>query len=280
MTTNRKHTHTAHCQLCDREQAANVKSANLAKHGYTKRWGFFSGTCPGSGHQPYEYSADLIPARLVAADESIYAFKQAILEERRIAKANPTRGYLRIVTGFSGRGGYDRVATTVVGTFHGEPRDSTDPYSRDVVSFRLDEPQTIRNRKGDEITLSVVDSGTLYREHGFYSVHTAADYAAQTVAAKVDGFKREIKQIETYREWLDARLSSWKRDELTPVVIKVEAAVGTKLVYGDRTLTITGLEYRSRGFRSTASWTLADEQGKPAGRLSKATVTKLLNAPA
>lgn len=45
-----------HCQICGRIQA--VTSINVAKHGYTVKdrgnWGWFSGTCSGSGLSPIE----------------------------------------------------------------------------------------------------------------------------------------------------------------------------------------------------------------------------------
>jgi hypothetical protein len=37
-----------------------LPGGSLSKHGYTKRWGFFSGVCPGAGHQPFELSKDAI----------------------------------------------------------------------------------------------------------------------------------------------------------------------------------------------------------------------------
>jgi len=46
-------THTGHCQACGRRQM--VTPSGIAKHGYTvKGWGYFAGTCHGSGHKPLE----------------------------------------------------------------------------------------------------------------------------------------------------------------------------------------------------------------------------------
>lgn len=53
-----KATHNGTCQVCGRIQAAT--SRGLAKHGYTKELGFFSGTCGGSGHQPVEQSTKIL----------------------------------------------------------------------------------------------------------------------------------------------------------------------------------------------------------------------------
>jgi hypothetical protein len=52
------HTHTGTCQLCGREHAINVKTGEIAKHGYTVDYGFFSGTCRGAGYQPLQISRE------------------------------------------------------------------------------------------------------------------------------------------------------------------------------------------------------------------------------
>jgi len=66
----RTHTHKGHCQACGSLQAASIGSVRLliAKHGYTKAFGYFSGTCAGSDKRPveldqtfsYKFAADCI----------------------------------------------------------------------------------------------------------------------------------------------------------------------------------------------------------------------------
>lgn len=51
-------THTGICQWCGARQ--KLPGGLMAKHGYSVRHGFFSGTCYGSGHMPYEVSCALI----------------------------------------------------------------------------------------------------------------------------------------------------------------------------------------------------------------------------
>jgi hypothetical protein len=49
------HTHTGHCQACGRQQAVDNALGTLAKHGYkVAGFGFFMGTCQGSGRRPLE----------------------------------------------------------------------------------------------------------------------------------------------------------------------------------------------------------------------------------
>ena len=48
-----KATHNGTCQICGNEQAVTAKGY-IAKHGYTVEFGYFEGTCPGSGELPLE----------------------------------------------------------------------------------------------------------------------------------------------------------------------------------------------------------------------------------
>ncbi len=53
-----KATHNGECQVCGRRQ--KLPNGRLSKHGYTKRWGFFQGVCPGAGNLPYEQSCEFL----------------------------------------------------------------------------------------------------------------------------------------------------------------------------------------------------------------------------
>tara|TARA_R110000751_G_scaffold129601_1_gene231618 strand:+ start:191 stop:805 length:615 start_codon:yes stop_codon:yes gene_type:complete len=48
------HSHKGTCQLCGRIHAVNNKTGEIAKHGYTVDYGFFNGTCGGSGFLPLQ----------------------------------------------------------------------------------------------------------------------------------------------------------------------------------------------------------------------------------
>jgi hypothetical protein len=48
-----------------------LPSGVLAKHGYTTKWGFFSGVCSGSGRLPFEKSTDAIADAVVAVKADI-----------------------------------------------------------------------------------------------------------------------------------------------------------------------------------------------------------------
>lgn len=71
MTTQHtnKATHMGHCQLCGHFQ--KLPKGVLSLHGYSKEWGFFSGTCSGSRALPYEVSTSELDAALVSANAAI-----------------------------------------------------------------------------------------------------------------------------------------------------------------------------------------------------------------
>lgn len=63
-----KATAAGSCQACGRVQ--KLPDGTLAKHGYTTRWGFFEGTCVGTGHKPYEQDCSLIQRFIDSATKS------------------------------------------------------------------------------------------------------------------------------------------------------------------------------------------------------------------
>lgn len=62
-----KSTHSGTCQICGCVQ--KLPNGKLAKHGYTKRWGFFTGTCTGSGEFPYEISCQKVIESISTAEK-------------------------------------------------------------------------------------------------------------------------------------------------------------------------------------------------------------------
>lgn len=74
-------THDGECQLCGRVQ--KLPAERMAKHGYTVRWGFFSGVCPGSRHLSYERSAALIADRIPTVRQEIETLEAAAVEAEK-----------------------------------------------------------------------------------------------------------------------------------------------------------------------------------------------------
>jgi hypothetical protein len=78
-----------HCQRCGRLQAGLAYGSLMAKHGYTVKdrgqYGYFSGTCSGSGFQPIELSRSLADACVAEArnDAIAHADNAAALKAGR-----------------------------------------------------------------------------------------------------------------------------------------------------------------------------------------------------
>lgn len=67
MANRNKATHIGECQVCGARQ--KLPNGLLSKHGYTLDYGFFNGTCHGSGNVPFEISCDMVEASIVRATE-------------------------------------------------------------------------------------------------------------------------------------------------------------------------------------------------------------------
>src|SRR5579871_3871138 len=87
-----KHTHRGHCQLCDRLQAINNKTSVIAKHGYTKRWSYFVGTCLGSGYKPYELSAQRIPPVIESVEHQLVNLRTVLQDTTNLINTDPLYG--------------------------------------------------------------------------------------------------------------------------------------------------------------------------------------------
>ena len=80
-----KATHFGECQACGRQQ--KLPGGVLAAHGYTKRWGFFQGQCPGSHRAPYELSCDFVKQCMESSQEEMEKLGRRI--EQHLAGIDP-----------------------------------------------------------------------------------------------------------------------------------------------------------------------------------------------
>jgi hypothetical protein len=86
--TGNQATHQGTCQICGRIHKVDNHSGRVAKHGYTKQFGFFNGTCHGSDKLPLEVSND--------------ALKQDVVNtEKRILETDP-EGFITVI-GYNGK---------------------------------------------------------------------------------------------------------------------------------------------------------------------------------
>ncbi len=61
-----KATRKGTCQVCGRGQ--KLPAGNLSTHGYTVDWGYFNGTCPGTGAEPLETSRALLDSAMLGLE--------------------------------------------------------------------------------------------------------------------------------------------------------------------------------------------------------------------
>lgn len=117
--TKTTHTHRGTCQACGSVQASANSNSLIAKHGYIVDWGYFSGTCQGSGKRPAEHDVSLTRTVIIfclekAADHdgSITDLKNGTTVPETFKRYNPnkvvehkTRGGSRYTT----KGGDDTL---------------------------------------------------------------------------------------------------------------------------------------------------------------------------
>lgn len=112
--TKTTHTHRGTCQACGHIQAVDNASQLIAKHGYTVDWGYFNGTCRGSGKRPAEQDITLTMSVIrfcneTAADHdgNVIALQDGTLVPKTFERYNPTK----IVTHKSQHGGREYTTT-------------------------------------------------------------------------------------------------------------------------------------------------------------------------
>lgn len=212
------HTHKGHCQLCDRLQAVNNKTGLLAKHGYTKQWSYFSGTCPGSDHRPYEKSCDQIPPRIPSIEASIKQYEMGIESVKDLAVSMPSYGCVSVsrpwpkdhprIYGVGPR----EESHSVPGVFIEHSREHGDGYDYVRTKFVLETPVTFKN--GDIVT--EMDPSDLYRSGHFYGCHEPSEYAAKWREGQIAVYSNHLFNNIQYRDWLVNRVAKWAVRDLVP----------------------------------------------------------------
>lgn len=209
-----KHTHQGHCQLCDRLQAVRNGSQMLAKHGYTKRWGFFNGTCPGSDAPAYELSAariqpaiDRISVVIRSLDDSIAAIQAMALSAPRAGKITISRHLPKEER----KWGSDPKENRAVSGFFAVEATSETGFIR--TRFILDAAATFRN--GDVV--SEINASELYRTNQFYGCGDPAAHAAKWRNDEIADLRGIRARHVEYRAWLQSRMENWKLAELVAV---------------------------------------------------------------
>jgi hypothetical protein len=93
-----KATHYGECQCCGSRQ--KLPGGTLALHGYTVNkgngYGFFQGTCPGSGYRPFEQATDLIQQFIRTTEKRRDWLQSTVDAIRSTAATDDTKVWLHI----------------------------------------------------------------------------------------------------------------------------------------------------------------------------------------
>jgi hypothetical protein len=185
----RKATHKGTCQWCGAQQ--KLPAGRLSQHGYTLRWGFFSGVCHGSGCLPFEQSCDLIKGAIDWAQKRIVTLEASAEELRR--PATEAKAFVADY-GLAARDGRPRYCKLEVGC-----------------EFAFE----VRGRQYYHYFF--IDSEQRSRRLNLYShlPQSALELATVLNTQYADTFGREVRELEKYIQWQSERIFAWEPAELT-----------------------------------------------------------------
>lgn len=164
----------------------------LAKHGYTTQWGFFSGTCRGSGHPPFEVSCDLIKTFVATAQDKLAdfeAFKAALLAR---PAAGTTEAWVHVYRSSHVRRGLNGYSWMLL-PIHFVAHQSE---GRIWWSMQYPHPDKTGMHRLDLYGTSSADP---------------LDYVAALNQKRAQALEAEIDQVRRYITWQTGRVATWKR---------------------------------------------------------------------
>jgi hypothetical protein len=177
-----KATHFGTCQICGSEQ--KLPEGVLSLHGYTTRWGFFSGVCSGARHLPFEKSTDLILGA-IAYQES------AVIPDLEAQAARLHAGELR-EDGKTFKHHYNRRTAT---------------SSWGLVEIKATDKPGLFEIDGDRFWASFHGTG----------LNTVDDLRRHFGRNYADHLLGKCGQIRQWVKWQRERLANWQPTELKPI---------------------------------------------------------------
>jgi hypothetical protein len=253
----RRATHIGSCQCCGRVQ--KLPSNLLSLHGYTKQWGWFMGTCRGSGYKPFEISKDLIERFIAESERAIEGLKS---EKAALLKppTKATKAWLHVYV-YRGGGhsvyepqqGMVRWATQVIGG-----------KAFKYMQWQGDTPVR-KNRHGREEPN--VERVSIYDLKENTTLAATASLNANHVRSSID---TAIANHQKYIAWQRERIANWKPQPLAPVFTEADRQKEDDTA----ALIAAGCTRRPHGWAGTMFWFCP--KGKWClGRTAKAAVAEL-----
>jgi hypothetical protein len=173
-----KATHKGECQICGRQQ--KLPGGLLSLHGYTKRWNWFEGTCPGARCQPFEKSYSEITLRVDWSEGRIGILQEEVVEQKAGTGPLIFEQY---------------VSATWTVKSH---------YLSTRVKLVDDEVQDL---KGNKVASRLQHS--LQGDSGEQKLRDR----------RVAKLERDIKKHREYIAWQQERIDNWVERDLTPVEV-------------------------------------------------------------
>ena len=171
----------------------------LAKHGYTTKWGFFSGVCSGAACRPYETHTDLIE-RFIANAQQRKDMNEAFIA-KLLAPPTEAKGWVHAYRSgnWQEKSGYywrEVEFTMLQGKYDGKPRakyanpfkegEWLDCYQHSInIDWQADQDNIL-------------------------------NYVAAANAKKAQAVAKENEEIQRYIDWQRRRIAEWKEQPLQP----------------------------------------------------------------
>lgn len=190
-----KATHVGTCQCCGHVQ--KLPGGQLSKHGYTKRWGFFSGVCRGAHHLPFEQSIDQIERYIAESVEDVAALRSRI--ESLTTETKRAWILIRVREGYRTHQTFHFVAVT-----EREVTFETQHGKSSYTAHGFDDPTT------GEWT-------DLRKDNTVYGAVSVADAVRELNNREIHKLAAMVDQHEGYIAWQRERIQNWKPTELKSV---------------------------------------------------------------
>jgi len=181
------------CQCCGHVQ--KLPNGRLSKHGYTKRWGFFSGTCLGADELPLEISKELIEKFIFSALIQKDNLKAAQAKAREVPTEQKAwvHEYVR-ATWQNKKSSYNWKFVDVIVTENG----SKDTYKWNSYTY-------------------VGSDGKVEKINNYGQFNNTQEFLMDLNESYAKTFDAKMKQIDQYVIWQRERIAKWVPRELKPV---------------------------------------------------------------
>lgn len=217
---NNKATHNGTCQACGRAQAYTRNG--IAKHGYTTKWGYFAGTCPGSDHAPLEletaFNVQVVADIRAWADKQDAQAASEITTIRVTLKVRDESGYIRKEEKDYTKAEYvERFAKKKYGDLAEAAEWTARDFDRKVQDYRDALTRAAKSARKDADALEALRDKVHGKELASREIADAAKRTREYVATRRDGYTR---QAELKEQGISATIRTNRYGEVTVSYVK------------------------------------------------------------